>query len=364
MTGNRNNVLVAAAAVAALMTAAASASAQTADRRDRNPPPATLPGWVFTPYPVNNRVPSPPPANHFVVGGGTPRNSYLPSGPAPSCLPRYIPGGTTVIYQSSYPCYPNYPTYGAPGTNVIVNQNPVTYPAGTTVDGETRYESTPPIVTVVQTDGKGRTTMSSASVSSTSVFNNCAFPGYATAYLSGQTVVSPFGAYFGCPRYVHTRYVVLSTPYPYLSGRDTSSVISPYSPEDPYVTADASRGRALGVALEDLRRFWENGNAAGLRRRVQPDLSVGVFEGERFAYSLRRVDFLALAADALDRVQTISFRFTEVRERSDGLVSAYALQTYRSGDEGTVRTTRVRYTLVYLDGDWYLSAFSLVPGAP
>jgi hypothetical protein len=132
---------------------------------------------------------------------------------------------------------------------------------------------------------------------------------------------------------------------------------------DPYVIANENRGRSLGVALSDIIRFWESDNAAGLRRRVQPDVPVAVFDGETLIYSLRRADFLALAADASDQIQTSSFRFTDIRERSDGLVNAYALHTYRSRDDGTTRTVRVRYTLVYLDGDWYLSATSIAPGA-
>jgi hypothetical protein len=139
-------------------------------------------------------------------------------------------------------------------------------------------------------------------------------------------------------------------------------VISPWSANDPYVIANANRGQALGVALRDLIRYWEQDNAAGLRRRVQPDVPVAVFDGDRLVYSLRRGDFLALAADASDQIQTTSFRFTDVRERSDGLVNAYAVHTYRSRSDGTVHTARVRYTLVYLDGDWYLSATSITPG--
>jgi hypothetical protein len=66
-----------------------------------------------------------------------------------------------------------------------------------------------------------------------------------------------------------------------------------------------------------------------------------------------------MAADALDRVTTQSFRFRDVRDRSDGLVNAYATHTYRvRGEGGGTRVAEVRYTLVYVDGDWYVSALS------
>ncbi len=356
MTLDRNKKIVAVAALT--LFTAASAQAQTGDdrrNRDRQPQPvpgnrSAPPGWMFTPFPVNGARPNPP-----AVPAGGPSTVKPLNGPAAGI--DHINGGTTVIHQSGYPYYPGYPAYpyGGAGTSVIVNQNPVTYPVGNWGAGTFGYQSTPPTVTVVRTSPTGRTRMST--------YSGFAFPGYTTAFTSGQTVLSPFGAYLGCPRYVSSRYVILGAPYPYLNGRDTNIVISPWAENDPYMVANASRGRSLGTALRDLSRFWESGNAAGLRRRIQPDIPVAVFDGGSLVYSLRRVDFLALAADASDQIQTSSFRFTDVRERSDGLVNAYATHTYRSRDDGTTRTVQVRYTLVYVDGDWYLSATSISPGA-
>jgi hypothetical protein len=327
MIGDRNKI-IAAVAVATLFIAP-SAHAQTGGQ-------ASLPGWMYTPFPVNGRKADPP---KMVPFGGP-----FPGGSA-------VNGNRTVIYQSGYPGYfPGYPVYPYGGATVIVNQNPVIYP---TNNG---YESTPPIVTVVETTPRGRTRMYSGNL-----FSNCLFPGYTTAFVSGQTVLSPFGTYFGCPPYVYSRYAVSGARYPYLGGRDTSLVISPWSATDPYVTANAERGNALGTALKDLSRFWEQGNAAGLRRRVQPDVPVAIIDNGRLSYSLRRSDFLSIAADALDQIETISFRFTDIRTRTDGLVSAYALHTYRSKD-GIPHTTRPHYTFVYLGGDWYLSSVSTLPG--
>lgn len=327
---------------AAVTLLAVGAQAQTTDSRDeRNrQPPATdarfnLPGWMYTPFPVNGARAEPPKMNPFVVSGGVPLNIRPLNGTGAGSSP--LNGGTTVIYQGGY----GYPGYSG-------------YPYGSA--GQYGYESAPSAVTVVQTDASGRTRMSPSAL-----FDGCAFPGYTTSFVSGQTVFSPFGAHAGCPRYVYARYVILGAAYPYLSGHDTNIVISPWAANDPYVSANESRGRTLGVALRDFSRFWEQSNAAGLRRRVQPDISVAVFDGERFLYSLRRVDFLALAADALDQVESVSFRFTDVRERSDGLVNAYALHTYRSRNDGTLHTVRVCYTLVYTGGDWYLSATSILP---
>ena len=359
MIGDRNYKIAAAAALTVLT--AITAQAQTnnsSDNKTRQPATDTrvnLPGWMFTPFPVNGTKAEPPKINPFGQNGNTTMNVKPLTGPGAGI--GYIDGGKTVIYQGGYG-YPGYYPYGGAGTTVIVNQNPVIYPSGNTASGETGYESTPPTVTVVQTDPFGRTQMST---STASIFNGFAFPGYTTSFVSGQTVYSPFGAYVGCPLYVYSRYVIVGAPYPYLNGRDTNIVISPWSAGDPYIIADAARGQNLGIALRDFSRFWEQGNAAGLRRRVQPDVPVAVFDAGRLLYSLRRVDFLALAADALDQVQTVSFRFTDVRERNDGLVNAYALHTYRSRTDGTTHSVQICYTLVYLNGDWYLSAASIAP---
>ena len=110
-----------------------------------------------------------------------------------------------------------------------------------------------------------------------------------------------------------------------------------------------------------MARFWEENDARALRRRVSSDFAVGVFQDENYAYSLKRGDFLSLSGDALDRVSTISFRFDNVRDRTDGLVNAYATHVFRVRGEQEVQKATVRYTFVYVDGDWYVSAISHTP---
>ena len=182
------------------------------------------------------------------------------------------------------------------------------------------------------------------------------FAGYSTIYIPNRTYLSPFH-YYNCPPYIGSSYVVTS-PYLYLNGRELGS-FSPWSDQDRYYGSDVYRGRGLRSALNDLTRFWEENDLRALRRHVSPDLSIGVFQDGRYAYSLRRDAFLEMASDALDRVTTQSFRFRDVRHRSDGLVSAYGTHTYRvRGESGGIRVAEVRYTLIYVDGDWYVSDLS------
>lgn len=182
------------------------------------------------------------------------------------------------------------------------------------------------------------------------------FEGYCSAYAPGQAFISPFYVY-SCPPFIGARYVV-STPYLYSSGRELG-VFSPFVDTDRYGANDGYRVRALRAALNDLTRFWEENDTRALRRHVSPDFAVAVFQEERHQYSLRRGDFLNLSADALDRITTLSLRFDTVRDRTDGLVNAYATHVYRVRGDQTPRVAALRYTLVYVDGDWYVSAVSL-----
>lgn len=189
-------------------------------------------------------------------------------------------------------------------------------------------------------------------------YGNTLYHGYTTTYLPGQSWVSPYYQY-NCPPYIGSSYV-LTRPYAYAYGRELGS-FRPYADNDRYYSADTYRGRTLRAALNDLTLFWEENDARALRRRVSPDFAVAVFQDERYSYSLRQRDFLGLSSDALDRVTTLSFRFDSVRDRSDGLINAYGTHVFRLRGDSTPRQATVRYTLVYVDGDWYVSALSMAP---
>jgi hypothetical protein len=186
------------------------------------------------------------------------------------------------------------------------------------------------------------------------------FNSYRTTFVNGQTVVSPFGLFYGCQPYIASS-VIINAPYPYASGVNIGAV-QPWTDTDRFVAADRNRGQKLRAALNDLTRSWENGDLAAFRRHLDPEMSVAVFQSERFLYSLRPSDLYALTSDTIDGTETISFRFGEVQERNDGLVNAYATHIYRVRGENETRSAKVRCTFVYLEGQWYLSALSLAPG--
>jgi hypothetical protein len=187
------------------------------------------------------------------------------------------------------------------------------------------------------------------------------FNGYGATYLPGTTFYSPYW-YYRSPTFIQRNFLI-TAPYPFLYGRELSDPRSSYGwgDEDRYFSTETARTRGMRAALNDLARFWEENDARALRRRVSPDFAVGVFQDENYAYSLKRADFLALSSDALDRMTTVSFRFDTVRDRTDGLVNAYATHVFRVRGEPQTQTATVRYTLVYVDGDWYVSAISHTP---
>lgn len=300
-----------------------------------------------------------------------PNGSYTPN-------PYYGYGGnnsTVIINNNGYPYYNGYNSYGynngyTNGYNGYITgalPNPTIVVPGT------------PVTQTVITGGAVNVTL---------------FNGYSAFWSSGQTVLSPFGSFYGSPAYIGSRYVV-ATPYPYLYGRETTVLngitilgydganyatrapqTGTQAPSEGYDDTPSAAANAISErkatllrdALSDVQAFWVNEDVRAMRRRLLPTGMVGVFQNERFAYSLRRTDFLAVSSDTLDRIQTQSLKFKRVVSRDDGLVNAYATHTYRvrgtkSTAPGDLRTATVRVTFIWDGGDWFVSAISFAPGS-
>jgi len=194
-----------------------------------------------------------------------------------------------------------------------------------------------------------------------SLSNVLIFPGYRNTLVVNQTVVSPFGAWYGCPSYIDSRYVV-TAPWAYASGVAVGAV-SAWSDADPFIGADSARARELRTALNDLTRFWEGGDVRGLRRHLPGGgENIAVFHNGKYLYALGRNDFASVSSDVVDAVDTTSFRFTRVEKRDDGLIDATARHQYRVRETGETRTGSVRYSLLYQDGTYFVSAVSIASG--
>ncbi len=360
-----------------------------------------------------------------VIGGVIvpPNGSFAPN--------PYGGGGGTVIYNNNYGQqnfgYGGYPSgyygfhngvagYGYP--NGYGYNGVVTYSNGYSAGGYTsgyinnysnnfgynqNYNSGTTITTTTGALGNSTVVLPRTSIRqniTTGAANIALFGGYASVYSAGQTVLSPFGAFYNSPAYIGTRYIV-GGPYPYIDGRETRVIngitflgygsgqnavygirgpqtgvqapsVANLTPGTPSENNTASLSNAqtqlLQAALGDLQTFWEKEDARALRRRLPSGGAIGVFQNNKFAYSLGRTEFLSIASDALDHIQTRSFEFKRVAVRNDGLVNAYATHTYAARTaQGNVsntplRSATARVTFLWQNNDWVVSSVAFAPG--
>jgi hypothetical protein len=112
MIGDRKNKVAASVALTLLTAMTAQAQTNSSDNKNRQPVTntrANLPGWMFTPFPVNGTKAEPPKINPFGLNGSTPMGVKPLTGPGAGYRRHH--GGKTVIYQSGFPGY--YPHGGA-----------------------------------------------------------------------------------------------------------------------------------------------------------------------------------------------------------------------------------------------------------
>ena len=184
------------------------------------------------------------------------------------------------------------------------------------------------------------------------------FPDYRTEFSAKETLPAPFAAYGVTPPYV-TADAVLTAPWAYAGGREAVAVL-PWEGDDPYVRADEARAVRLRTALNSLTSLWQDEDVRALRRYVGEKEPVAVFAGDRYLYSVTRDGLTPLVVDLLEGIETTSFRITEVKRRTDGLVTAHAQHRYRVRGEsgGGEREMPVRMTLVYRGGEWLLTGLA------
>lgn len=111
------------------------------------------------------------------------------------------------------------------------------------------------------------------------------------------------------------------------------------------------------AAFAEIERAWTKRDLTLLRRHVRDgDTKIGVFQGDKFVYSLTTRDFLSLTRTALGRLETVSFRFTRLRRAANGDVTAYGSHVYRVAQAApkiaVKKKVYVSYTLRRLKDRW------------
>jgi len=194
-------------------------------------------------------------------------------------------------------------------------------------------------------------------------------PAFLGGYYYSSYCSSPFGVYsypsvfsnyYGFPGYIYNpSLVVLSDPYyptyntPYTpfnapTYQVTYNQTNYYASND-HVADDIQDGGPVAqkaikqayaedsyqAAFADIERAWDNGDPSLLSKHLRDsDTKIAVSLKGKYRYSIASGDFEQISKDAFDRLQTVSFKFTELRKAKNGDITAYGTHTYKaSGDE-------------------------------
>ncbi len=80
---------------------------------------------------------------------------------------------------------------------------------------------------------------------------------------------------------------------------------------------------------------------------------IAVFLDGSYDYSISSDDYLSMTRDALGDLDTVSFVWDSVRERTDGQVTAFGQHTYRA--DGETHTVYISYTLRKSGSSYYVT---------
>jgi len=190
-------------------------------------------------------------------------------------------------------------------------------------------------------------------------------PSFLGGYYYGSYCSSPYGSYSypsvfsnynGFPGYIYNpSLVVLSDPYypayntPYTPFTAPTYQVT-YNQTNYYalndrVADDIQDGGTVAqkaikqayaedsyqAAFADIERAWDNGDPSLLGKHLRDsDTKIAVSLKGKYRYSIASGDFEQITKDAFDRLQTASFKFTELRKAKNGDVTAYGTHTYKA----------------------------------
>jgi len=85
------------------------------------------------------------------------------------------------------------------------------------------------------------------------------------------------------------------------------------------------------AAFADVEKAWTDGDVGLIRKHLRDnDTKISVLIKSKYAYSISSDDFAQITRDALDRLDTVSFKFSRLRKARNGDVTAYGVHVYRS----------------------------------
>jgi len=175
----------------------------------------------------------------------------------------------------------------------------------------------------------------------------CHYGYWTFGYYSGFSVRSLYFHYGYFPYIAVTRVIDLS--YPRVVYVDTPIYVrsSGYYLEN-------TRNQALDDTLADIRSAWVAGRFDLIQRHVTSNGKIAVLLDGEYDYSIEADDYLRMTRDAIEHMDTVSFVWDCVRERSDGGVTAFASHVYYDSS-GREKTVYVSYTLQRYGSAYYIT---------
>jgi len=164
------------------------------------------------------------------------------------------------------------------------------------------------------------------------------FPGYIYSPNPGVTVVSD--PYY--PNYA-TGYSPFSTPtYQVTYNQNNYYTATPQAAEaiqDGGNQAERAIKSAYAedtyqAAFADIEQAWISGNLGLIRKHLRDaDTKISVLINRKYAYSISSDDFSQITRDAMQKLDTVSFKFTRLRKAKNGDITAYGIHTYVPGTQ-------------------------------
>jgi hypothetical protein len=167
---------------------------------------------------------------------------------------------------------------------------------------------------------------------------------YCGPYVSGY-YYSPFWCYGGWePVYICPERVIYIEKRVYLH-----DVV-----DDDYDLYSSTPQISMRDTMADIRSAWLDGDGGLLLQHVNQAIPVRIYQKGEYKYSLEPDDFRDVTKDALNRVQTSEFEWTNVDKVSTEEVHLEARHTFTDPD-GEKHVIRLTYTLEKASGSWWIT---------
>ena len=195
------------------------------------------------------------------------------------------------------------------------------------------------------------------------------FPYYYNGYSVGNSLVSPYGYYYG----LTVPYVNASVGQWYPPAVNfvdvptyTGNVYSGFSQAKHANLIDDAETYAkepgLDAALNELTETFNGRNIDGLATLVDPNVSVAVYTSAHYQYSIAANNLVDLTRDALQTNKGIGFKLQTLHQRSSSVFTTSGENDYKDAN-GVVHAVYMSFVLQDFSGQWTLTQIGTSPDA-